>query len=123
MSELSHQSQIGQCHLTRIDRPDRGGFDLRIGRADPQIEICGELLDEIFNTEDYQSDDPPWMAPKAWIDFKTKTCADHNWECPPAPGICYKDGLLHLEGINRHVVYLIGDWIPERNTWLATWPD
>ena len=111
-------SEIGTCQFTRIERPELGGFVLRVDRADPHIEVSVELLNEIFNAPDYR----PYASRPAWIDFD-RTCAHHDWCCPGAPGLCYKDGLLHFDGINQHVVYRIGDYNWERNTWLAAWPD
>jgi hypothetical protein len=110
---------VGRMQFTRIERPERGDFVLRIDHADPQIEITAELLDEIFHAEDHR----PYASRPAWVDFQAMTCEHHNWCCPGAAGLCYKDGLLHFDGINQHVVYRIGDYVWERNTWLAAWPD
>ena len=80
------------------------GARVRIDRADPRILISGELLDIIA--------DPPYPMPHAWLD--TAGCT---------PGHGYVGAVLHIHGVNQHVVYRVVDYVPRVNGYIGEWPD
>lgn len=75
----------GQCVITRLYDPESGIELLRIDRADRQVAIAPDLIDDVANNP----------TRRAWL-------ADGT------------DGtrLLHVHGVNRDVVYRIGELRP-----------
>lgn len=79
-------SSVGECVLTST--PD----GLIVDRADPEILIAAELLDEI-------------------------RAGRHHADV-------YLDGeVLRIEGVNRRVIYRVGDKVPNQLAYCAAWPD
>jgi hypothetical protein len=85
----------GECILTRLE-----DGRLHIDRADPRIVISAELLNEAVR------------QPADGVSV--------NWP----PGCFWLTGsTLRIEGVNRTVVYRIGERIPAVNGYIAEWPD
>ena len=85
--------------MTRLD----DGI-LRIDHADPRILISAELPDLLADCPAPQSD--------AWLDVT---------ECRPGYG--YVGAVLHIEGVNRTVIYRIGEYMPHAPAYIGEWPD
>ncbi|OIN79366.1 hypothetical protein BMG05_18455 [Mycobacterium malmoense] len=90
------RGKIGKVVMTRIERPERGGFDIRIDHADPHATITAELLDQaIFQPNQ-------WL----WAEFKQKQICHEDHEHSNLD--CYRGiTLVHIDGINRNLVYQI----------------
>lgn len=88
--------RIGDVVMTRIDRPERGDFDIRIDKADPYAAISAELLDQaIFQPNQ-------WL----WAEFKQKQICHEDHEHSSLD--CFRPiTLVHIDGINRNLVYQI----------------
>ena len=84
----------GECILTRwIDG------SISIDRADPRILISVEILDAVNGA-----------GPRsAWLDLAR--CATYD-------GV-----LLKIHGVNRTVIYRIGEYVPRVHGYIAEWPD
>lgn len=106
----------GDVVMTRIERPERGDFVIRIDRADPHTSITAELLDQaIFQPNQ-------WL----WAEFKQKQICHDDHEHSNLD--CYQlVTLVHIDGINRQLVYqIIGgrtdiNGVP--NVYEMRWPD
>lgn len=83
--------------------PTGTGDQFVIGRADPRVLISAELLDTIAT-------DP---APGLSLQMRVtgRTTYDHN------------DVLLKIHGVNRTVIYRIGDYVPAVHGYIGEWPD
>src|SRR2546421_345720 len=83
----------GECIVTRLE-----DGALRIDHADPRILISAELLDTIVTTPIGMAGDTIRLSGQrnAWL---VPACArpDHD----------YTGAVLHIDGINQHVVYRI----------------
>lgn len=86
----------GDCILTWVNFDDG---TVRVERADPRILISAELLDSIAR------DQPP----QARLD-------------PVASTTC-SGAVLRITGVNRTVIYRIGQYLPAVHGYLAEWPD
>ena len=75
---------------------------LWIAQADSEIEVQAEALHH-FASGDYAS---------VSVDFTPRGNA-HG----------FRGALLRFDGVNRTVIYRIGEYNFERNTWSARWPD
>lgn len=73
----------GECHTTRLYDPETGIELMRIDRADAHVAIAPDLITDVANNP----------SPRAWL------------EDEPDGG-----QLLHLHGINRDVVYRLGEF-------------
>jgi hypothetical protein len=85
----------GEFYVTHIDDPFDGPR-LCIDRADPQVVISCELLDEIAKAQ----------------------ARDMSM-----PGVSLTDGVLRIEAVNRTVLYRIGEYLPSIHAYAAEWPD
>ncbi len=89
---------------------------LWIAHADPRILISGELLDSFPIAVDSfgaTPDGPALMLEHhAWLD--TAGCTD---------GTGYVGAVLHIDGVNRQVVYRITDMVPRIHGYIGEWPD
>ena len=91
----------GDCLCTRL--PDGG---IRIDTADPRIIISGELLDAIAGVPD-----SPLPISNAWL-------------VEPIPHLgSYVGAVLHIDGVNRHVIYRITHYLPRIGGYIGEWPD
>jgi hypothetical protein len=103
-------SVIGECVFTTHFPSGEPEF-YTIDHADPHILISDEILNEIRDNG---------CDGRVRLDLPQRI--DH--QCPNTqPGWCFKDCIVHFNAANRTVIYRIGDYIPERNTWEASWPD
>jgi hypothetical protein len=89
---------------------------LWIAHADPRILISGELLDSFPITADSFGTTPDGPAlileHHAWLD--TAGCT---------AGSGYVGAVVHINGVNRQVVYRITDMVPRVNGYVGEWPD
>ena len=99
----------GECICTRLD-----GGNIRIAQADPRILISGEVLDAIARFGD--SGQP--------VDCLTLNARLDTAGCMPPPWrATYVGAVLHIEGVNRQVVYRITEYVPRIHGYIAEWPD
>lgn len=104
-------SAIGECCFT-THYPHGGPSFYTIDRADPHILISDEILNEIRDRV------PDGVS----LDIPLRSNSNH--QCPDSqPGFCFKDCLVAFTAANRTVIYRVGDYLPERNAWEASWPD
>lgn len=87
---------------------------LTVKRADPHVDFTDELLRDFANGGDNDG-----MYPNVRLE---PNYAHNMAECR-IDGQCFNGWLLHIDGRDRHVVYRIGEYVPRRNAWRATWPD
>ena len=88
---------------------------LTVVKADPHVEFSDELLTEFFNHGDNDGIYP---------DVQFQTCCEHKLaECRTDGGAGYNGALIRINARNRPVVYRIGKYVLERNSWRASWPD
>jgi hypothetical protein len=101
----------GELLCTRLD-----DGTIRIDRADPRILISGELLDSVPLAADSfgaTPDGPALMLEHhAWLD--TAGCTD---------GSGYAGAVLHIDGVNRTVIYRITEYVPRVHGYIGEWPD
>jgi hypothetical protein len=132
---------LGVCRVSRYVDAGRGVEVLYVDHADPACEVTDELLTEIQG----QPSEWAWldmpdrqrsssedrfidalvhaMRTRDPIDFELALLdlrANYDDDAPDEP---YQDALLHINGVNRHVVYRIGRRILDRNNWEMSWPD
>ncbi len=84
----------GQCTMTRL-----ANGSIWIDHADPRILISAELLDAVNGAG----------PPTVWLDLAG--CATYD-------GV-----LLKICGVNRTVIYRIGEYVPRVHGYAAEWPD
>ena len=110
-----------ELRLTSLLKDERGltavagrRHHLRIDRADPRILISAELLDTIVTTPIGMAGDTIRLSGQrnAWL---VPACArpDHD----------YTGAVLHIDGINQHVVYRITGYVPRVRGYIGEWPD
>jgi hypothetical protein len=87
----------GEFWCTRLD-----GGTVRIDQADPRILVSAKLLDAIISN--------PVAEQRADLAG-----------CMPGHG--YVGAVLHIHGVNRHVVYRVTEYVPRINGYIAEWPD
>ena len=94
----------GECILTRTDDPIHGP-SLHIDHADPRVLITAELLHEVTD------------APMPGVSL--------TWPSPPpASGrFLYVGAILTIRGVNRTVIYRIGEYVPRVGGYIGEWPD
>jgi hypothetical protein len=93
----------GACITTRLD-----DGRLRIDRADPRILISAELLVEIY------------VAPMIGVSL----APEWPYRYPPVHADGFWEGaLLKVCGVDRSVVYRIGEYVPRIRAYIAEWPD
>ncbi len=49
--------------------------------------------------------------------------AGHGWSLERGTGHGYVGAVLHIDGVNRHVVYRIMGYVPRVRGYIAEWPD
>jgi hypothetical protein len=76
--------------------------EMVLDHADPRILISAELL------ETMEQDPADWCA---WVDVSG--CKAGN----------FVGGLLKVNAVNRNVVYLITESVPEVNGYIGEWPE
>lgn len=88
--------------MTRLD-----DGSLRIDHADPRILISAELLYGITDV----------LAPPPGVSLR--------WPSPPpASGrFLYAGAVLTIHGVNRTVIYRIGEYVPHAHAYISEWPD
>lgn len=74
--------------------------------ASPCVTFGDELLDDILN-----SDSP--LYPEMRLERRPEV--SHRGH--------FTNYLLHIDGKDRHVVYRIGNYVKNKNSWQAAWPD
>jgi|HubBroStandDraft_6_1064221.scaffolds.fasta_scaffold00062_35 hypothetical protein len=104
----------GECLLTRFD-----DGRVRIDQADPRILISGELLDTI-------ADAPHDVfvvgtGGGAYVVAPGRSARLDTTACQAAHG--YAGAVLHIHGVNRTVIYRIGEYVPRVHAYIAEWPD
>lgn len=112
MSNTTIHGEIGECLLTRIDRPEHGDFVIRIDRADPRILITAEFLDQAIFA-------PTKML---WMDFSNEQICydDHAHD----NATCYRlRSVMHIKGVNREVLYRITPHEGRSDVYNGRWPD
>ncbi|MFV8317151.1 hypothetical protein [Mycobacterium sp. 23] len=111
--ELTMQGH-GTAVMTRHYADDGRTVDyITVDHADPHIRISDEFLVELFQTGTH-----PYRP-----DIRLEVQYEHKFTECRLDGRCFNSALLHIDGRNRHVVYRIGAYVPEDNTWRASWPD
>jgi len=84
----------GECICTTLE-----DGTIRIDQADPRILISVEILDAVNGA-----------GPRsAWLNLAR--CATYN-------GV-----LLKIHGVNRTVIYRIGEYVPRVRGYIGEWPD
>jgi hypothetical protein len=84
--------------------------DTTIIRADPKILVSADFLRQVRDAQALEN----IVYPRGIY----AVCAEH------LPGEWVnQDALLHIDGVNRHVVYRITHYDDEHNAWVAIWPD
>jgi len=87
----------GNCIMTRL-----ADGTIRIDHADPRILISAELLAAVF------------IKPAPGVTLTP--------EYPGGRG--YGEGaVLKIEGVNRTVIYRIGEYVPRVGGYIGEWPD
>jgi hypothetical protein len=104
----------GECLLTRFD-----DGRVRIDQADPRILISAELLDMVVSGPHdlfiVSIDGGGYVvAPGRSARLDTAACR---------VGHGYVDAVLHINGVNRLVIYRIGEYVPRVHGYVAEWPD
>jgi hypothetical protein len=84
----------GTCIVTRLDD---GSF--RVDQADPRVLISAELLDAVNGA-----------GPRTpWLDLAARATYDGE--------------LLKIHGVNRTVIYRIGEYVHRAHCYIGEWPD
>lgn len=91
----------GVCDLTRLD-----DGRIRVDRADPRILISAELLDSVNGSLCMPDDRLPLYV------------SLHH----ALPGT-YAGAVMTIRGVNRTVIYLIGEYLPSVHGYIAEWSD
>lgn len=95
-------------------RPKATG--LEVVRADPQVVFTDELLNAIRDDVSIYPD----VRVEGFEEYGPHICREST--CSP-DRTCFTGIRVHLDAFNRHVIYLIGDYVPAVNGWVARWPD
>jgi hypothetical protein len=99
----------GECICTRLD-----DGTIRIDQADPRILISAELLDAVA-LHGCIVDGTEAFALNARLDMS---------RCGPIPYFStYGGGILTINGVNRRVIYRIGEYVPRVHGYIGEWPD
>ena len=91
-------------------------YRIEVVRADPQVIVTDEILNDIRDGVSIYPD----VRVEGFEEYGPHICRQST--CSP-DRTCFTGIRLHLDAINRHVIYLIGDYIPAANGWIARWPD
>jgi hypothetical protein len=92
----------GECICTRLD-----DGTIRIDQADPRILISAPLLYEIADGRS------PWASVSA------EPPPREHWDGHGA----MEGALLKIHGVNRTVIYRIGEYVPRVHGYIGEWPD
>ena len=96
----------GECVLISQHDPGRLGTRLWIRQADPRILIAAELLYEAF------------VAPAPGVSLDTDLVREDGNGTP-----FWEGAVLKIEGVNRTVIYRVGEYVPRIRGYVAEWPD
>ena len=88
----------GVFHATSL-----AGGGIRIDHADPRVLISAELLAKLYVTP----------SPDVYLQWDELGCARAFWS----------GALLKFFGVNRTVVYRIGEYVPRARGYIGEWPD
>jgi hypothetical protein len=103
---------------------EAGGWILRLTKADPKVLVEHEIISNIAAgvTADWHG-----------VSVRLEGSPAHCWlhcDCTglkpcrcDSPDDCYHGMLLHVDALDRHIVYRITDYDMERHAWVAQWPD
>ncbi len=91
----------GQCAMTRL-----ANGSIRIDHADPRILISAELLSLVFTN------------PAPGVSINTGLLRDGENGTP-----FWEGALLKIEGVNRTVIYRIGEYVSRVHGYIGEWPD
>lgn len=118
----------GVLVLTRHTEGDQKWVTVK--RADPEVQFTDELLTDFAGGGDndgmypgVQLEPPPGEPPPeptTWEEWH-----DHEIDAQPCcfPGRCFVNWLVRIPGRDRTVVYRVIQYVADRNTWIARWPD
>lgn len=104
-AEVSGPLPDGECVTTRL-----ADLGLRIDRADPRILIAAPLLAEVY------------AVPIVGVSL------GRPQPDAPVPGASrlrgyWEGALLKICGVNRTVIYRIGEYLPGIDCYIGEWPD
>jgi hypothetical protein len=102
----------GECICTRLD-----DGSIRIDQADPRILISGEVLDAIIRRPSSV------LLPGYALALRSRTRLDTAGCMPPPWRATYVGAVLHIDGVNRQVVYRVTDYVARINGYIGEWPD
>ena len=97
---------VGECVVTAVhdDEGEVAGF--RIDHADPRILVSSTLLAEAF------------IAPAPGVTLSTDMVREGPNGTP-----FWEGAVLKIEGVNRTVIYRIGEYVPRVRGYIGEWPD
>lgn len=109
ITHLGPQRDVGDCVVTKLSS---GG--LRIEQADPRVIISADVL---FGA--------------TWNDLQTHvlrqiTCLEHGTVANSTGHPCINHAtelMFRIEGVNRTVIYRIGEKVPDLYAYYAEFPD
>lgn len=122
---------IGICVVRR--HYDAGETWLTVLRSDPHVEFTDELLTNISNGYEPNINDGT-----VYPDVRLVQPADYPLDSPwvrhhdhgfyiedkcDIPERCFTNWMLHIDARDQHLIYRIGDYVPGRDAWCASWPD
>lgn len=87
--------------------PTGTGDQFTIARADPRILISGELLEAICRGDGASG-----------VSFERDCVCSAVLNCHHRTG-----GALKIHGVNRTVIYRIGEYLPAVHGYIGEWPD
>lgn len=91
----------GECIVTRLP-----GGNFRIDQADPRILISAEVLVEAF------------IAPSSGVSLNTDMVREGPNGTP-----FWEGAVLTIRGVNRTVIYSIGEYVSRVRGYIGEWPD
>lgn len=91
----------GECIVTTM-----ADGRLRIDHADPRVLISAELLAEAF------------VRPAPGVSIDTAMVSDGPNGTP-----FWEGAVLKIRGVNRTVIYRIGEYVPRVRGYIGEWPD
>lgn len=83
---------------------------LEVTYAEPRVQISRQMLVEIYSGR----------GAGRWMPGVSMTLP---YDRPPGPTDFWTGSVLRVEGINRTVIYRVGEYYPETDCYEMTWPD